>query len=48
MAGPRGTIVARRVGDGWFAFLWADADVDLFVARTALARAAKGLAEVVA
>ena len=48
LAGPRGTIVARRVGGSWFAFLWAHPDVDLFAARTALARAAKGLAEVVA
>lgn len=48
LAGPRGVIVARLVAVDWFAFLWADPDVDLTTARAALARAADGLAEVVA
>lgn len=48
LSGPRGLVVARLVGAAWFAFLWADPDVDLPTARAALARAADGLAEVVA
>lgn len=48
LAGPRGVVVARLVAGDWFAFLWADPDVDLATARAALARAADGLAEVVA
>jgi predicted regulator of Ras-like GTPase activity (Roadblock/LC7/MglB family) len=48
LAGPRGVVVARLVGAEWFAFLWAEPDVDLATARAALARAAVGLAEVVA
>ncbi len=48
VAGPRGVVVARLVAGDWFAFLWADPDVDLATARAALARAADGFAEVVA
>ena len=48
LAGPDGVVVARLVGGDWFALLWADPDVDLATARAALARAAEGLAEVVA
>jgi predicted regulator of Ras-like GTPase activity (Roadblock/LC7/MglB family) len=48
LAGDRGVALARAVGEGWFALLWADADVDVDVARGALARAAAALAEVVA
>ena len=48
LAGPRGVLVARLVAGDWFAFLWAGSDVDLAAARAALARAAEGLAEVVA
>ena len=48
LAGPRGVVVARLVAGDWFAFLWADPDVDLAAARAALAQAADGLAEVVA
>ena len=47
LSGPRGVVVARLVADRWFAFLWAEPDVDLATARAALARAAGGLAEVV-
>lgn len=48
LMGPRGVVVARLVAGDWFAFLWAAPDVDLAFARAALARAAEGLAEVVA
>lgn len=48
LAGPGGVVVARLVAADWFAFLWADPDVDLATARAALTRAADGLAEVVA
>ena len=47
LSGPRGVVVARLVAGRWFAFLWAEPDVDLATARAALARAAGGLAEVV-
>lgn len=46
--GPRGATLARMVGDGWFALLWAAPDVDVADARAALERAAAGFAEVVA
>lgn len=48
LAGPGGVVVARLVAGDWFAFLWAEPDVDLATARAALAKAADGLAEVVA
>jgi predicted regulator of Ras-like GTPase activity (Roadblock/LC7/MglB family) len=48
LAGDRGVALARAVGVGWFALLWADVDVDLAAARAALARAASELTEVVA
>jgi predicted regulator of Ras-like GTPase activity (Roadblock/LC7/MglB family) len=48
LSGPRGVVVARLVAADWFAFVWAEPDVDLAAARAALVRAAEGLAEVVA
>ncbi len=48
LAGPRGVTIARLIAGEWFAMLWADPDVDLPIARAALARAAAELAEVVA
>ncbi|MDF1522200.1 MAG: hypothetical protein P1P87_05200 [Trueperaceae bacterium] len=48
LAGERGVALARAVGEGWFALLWAEPDVDVAAARAALARAAAELAEVVA
>lgn len=43
-----GVALSHAVGDAWFALVWADPDVDVAAARSALAAAAAELAEVVA